>query len=163
MKRLFFMLVLCCMVLCVSACQANVQADIASAGRIGDEQPVSRAMAAKTIALAFYSMEELKALEQSADFPDVSKTDWAYPYINGAVALGYLSGDEDGNFYPEQDLTLLQTQCQCLIACGYNFWKLFYWKADKHSGRIMAFRSKIVCCCKQRMVCLIVVHMVQMV
>lgn len=110
MKRLFFMLVLCCMVLCVSACQANVQADIASAGRIGDEQPVSRAMAAKTIALAFYSMEELQALEQSADFPDVSKTDWAYPYINGAVALGYLSGDEDGNFYPEQDLTLLQTQ-----------------------------------------------------
>lgn len=110
MKRLFFMLFLFCMTICVSACHANIQAEMAPVGRIGDAQSVSRAMAAKTIALAFYGMEELQALEPVADFPDVSKTDWAYPYINGAVALGYLSGDEDGNFYPEQDLTLLQTQ-----------------------------------------------------
>ena len=67
-------------------------------------------MAAKTMALTFYTKEELEGLEQVADFPDVPQTDPFYPYINGAVKLGLLSGDEDGNFYPEKDLTLIQAQ-----------------------------------------------------
>ncbi len=79
-------------------------------GRIGDDLSVSREMAAKTIALSFYTEEELDVLEKKVKFPDVSESDWAYPYINGAVALGFLSGDEDGNFYPQKDLTLIQAQ-----------------------------------------------------
>ena len=87
-----------------------ITGEMAEIGRIGDDLSISRAMAAKTMALTFYTKEELEGLEQVADFPDVPQTDPFYPYINGAVKLGLLSGDEDGNFYPEKDLTLIQAQ-----------------------------------------------------
>ncbi len=94
----------------LSSCGMTQQKIHTEQGRIGDDLSVTRQMAAKTIALSFYTEKELEELEQKADFPDVSETDWAYPYINGAVALGFLSGDEDGNFYPQKDLTLSQAQ-----------------------------------------------------
>lgn len=94
----------------LSSCGMTQQKIHTEVGRIGDDISVTRQMAAKTIALSFYTEKELEELEQKADFPDVSETDWAYPYINGAVALGFLSGDEDGHFYPQKDLTLVQAQ-----------------------------------------------------
>ncbi|MBR3910697.1 MAG: hypothetical protein IKJ54_05315, partial [Anaerotignum sp.] len=47
------------------------------AGVIGEDMPISREMAAKTIALAFYSNEELAGLDIKLDFSDVSPDDWA--------------------------------------------------------------------------------------
>lgn len=109
MKRIcFFLLILTS--LFWTGCGNAVTGEMAEAGRIGDDLSISRAMAAKTMALTFYTKEELEGLEQVADFPDVPQTDPFYPYINGAVKLGLLSGDEDGNFYPEKDLTLIQAQ-----------------------------------------------------
>ncbi len=93
-----------------TGCGNAVTGEMAKIGRIGDDLSISRAMAAKTMALTFYTKEELEGLEQVANFPDVPQTDPFYPYINGAVKLGLLSGDEDGNFYPEKDLTLIQAQ-----------------------------------------------------
>ena len=80
------------------------------AGRIGDEEAVSRELAAKMMALAFYTPKELEEMDKEIDFPDVEESQWAYPYINGAVVMGMLSGDEDGGFHPKDDLTLTQTQ-----------------------------------------------------
>lgn len=109
MKRIcFFLLILTS--LFWTGCGNAVTGEMAKIGRIGDDLSISRAMAAKTMALTFYTKEELEGLEQVADFPDVPQTDPFYPYINGAVKLGLLSGDEDGNFYPEKDLTLIQAQ-----------------------------------------------------
>lgn len=109
MKRIcFFLLIL--ISLFWTGCGNAVTGEMAKIGRIGDDLSISRAMAAKTMALTFYTKEELEGLEQVADFPDVPQTDPFYPYINGAVKLGLLSGDEDGNFYPEKDLTLIQAQ-----------------------------------------------------
>lgn len=109
MKRIcFFLLILTS--LFWTGCGNAVTGEMAEAGRIGDDLSISRAMAAKTMALTFYTKEELEGLEQVANFPDVPQTDPFYPYINGAVKLGLLSGDEDGNFYPEKDLTLIQAQ-----------------------------------------------------
>ncbi|MCI7656936.1 SpoIID/LytB domain-containing protein [Anaerotignum sp.] len=109
MKRIcFFLLILTS--LFWTGCGNAVTGEMAEAGRIGDDLSISRAMAAKTMALTFYTKEELKGLEKVAEFPDVPQTDPFYPYINGAVQLGLLSGDEDGNFYPEKDLTLIQAQ-----------------------------------------------------
>lgn len=109
MKRIcFFLLILTS--LFWTGCGNAVTGEMAEAGRIGDDLSISRAMAAKTMALTFYTKEELEGLEKVAEFPDVSETDAFYPYINGAVQLGLLSGDEDGNFYPEKDLTLIQAQ-----------------------------------------------------
>ena len=109
MKRMLFILWIGISVWCCG-CGASLPVEQAQAGRIGDDLAVSRAMAAKMISLTFYTEEELQDLEAQSDFPDVSTQYWAYPYINGAVALGFLSGDEDGNFYPERDLTLTQAQ-----------------------------------------------------
>ena len=109
MKRIcFFLLILTS--LFWTGCGNAVTGEMAKIGRIGDDLSISRAMAAKTMALTFYTKEELEGLEQVANFPDVPQTDPFYPYINGAVKLGLLSGDEDGNFYPEKDLTLIQAQ-----------------------------------------------------
>lgn len=109
MKRIcFFLLILTS--LFWTGCGNAVTGEMAEAGRIGDDLSISRAMAAKTMALTFYTKEELEGLEQVANFPDVPQTDPFYPYINGAVKLGLLSGDEDDNFYPEKDLTLIQAQ-----------------------------------------------------
>ena len=109
MKRIcFFLLILTS--LFWTGCGNAVTGEMAEAGRIGDDLSISRAMAAKTMALTFYTKEELEGLEQVANFPDVPQTDPFYPYINGAVKLGLLSGDEYGNFYPEKDLTLIQAQ-----------------------------------------------------
>ena len=109
MKRIcFFLLIL--ISLFWTGCGNAVTGEMAKIGRIGDDLSISRAMAAKTMALTFYTKEELEGLEQVANFPDVPQTDPFYPYINGAVKLGLLSGDEDGNFYPEKDLTLIQAQ-----------------------------------------------------
>lgn len=106
MRRILF---LCLGILLFCGCAQQIT-DRAAQGRIGDDHAVSRAEAAKMIALAFYRPEELAELEQTTDFPDVSKEEGQYIYINGAVSMGFFSGDEDGNFYPEKELTLTQAQ-----------------------------------------------------
>lgn len=86
----------------------------AAVGRIGEDIPVSREMAAKTIALAFYTPEELDALaaEDGAELPfsDVSAQDWAAPYILGSMEQGFFAGDEEGRFRPEDSLSLWEAQ-----------------------------------------------------
>lgn len=82
---------------------------LAVQGELGDDIPVSRDLVAKMIALAFYTKDEIKALPETTQFADVAQDGWAYPYINAAVALEMLSGDEAG-FRPEDDLTLWEAQ-----------------------------------------------------
>lgn len=43
--------------------------------------------------------------QPGAAFSDVSKTDWAYPYIIGLVQEGIISGYSDGSFRPGQSIT----------------------------------------------------------
>lgn len=86
----------------------------AAVGRIGEDTPVSREMAAKTIALAFYTPEELDALATEdgvkLPFSDVSAQDWAVPYILGSMEQGFFAGDEEGRFRPEDSLSLWEAQ-----------------------------------------------------
>ena len=63
MKRIcFFLLILTS--LFWTGCGNAVTGEMAEAGRIGDDLSISRAMAAKTMALTFYTKEELEGLEQ---------------------------------------------------------------------------------------------------
>ena len=80
------------------------------AGIIGADRAISREMAAKTIALAFYTKRELEELETKVEFSDVSAEDWAYPYINGCVEKGFFAGSEEGTFRPKADMTLWEAQ-----------------------------------------------------
>lgn len=110
MKRLGLLLFLLAIVLCgcgkISVKETAVRAP---EGTIGDEMPISRAQAAKMIALAFYTPEELEEIADQTAFPDVKKEHWAYTYINAAAELAFFSGDEAG-FRPEDDLLLWEAQ-----------------------------------------------------
>ncbi|MDO4531796.1 MAG: S-layer homology domain-containing protein, partial [Bacillota bacterium] len=79
-------------------------------GIIGLDQPISREMAAKTIALAFYTAAEVEEMKGELPFSDVAEGDWAYPYILACVEAGYFSGSEEGTFRPKDDMTLWEAQ-----------------------------------------------------
>ena len=73
MKKL---LLLGLIALMMTGCTSKVDVSSrAQTGQIGTDISVSREMAAKTIALAFYSNEELDKLDTELDFSDVSKED----------------------------------------------------------------------------------------
>ena len=104
-----------------SACGAEKTAKRAEVGHIGAESSVSREMAAKTIALAFYTNRELEELKTELDFSDLSAEDWAYPYIQGCVEQGFFAGSEEGTFRPAEDLTLWEAQALMdRLAPDYN-------------------------------------------
>ena len=95
------------LLLSLSACGTERSSERAKVGQIGAESSVSREMAAKTIALAFYTNQELDEMETKLDFSDLSEEDWAYPYIQGCVEQGFFAGSEEGTFRPQADLCLL--------------------------------------------------------
>ena len=82
----------------------------AQTGHIGSDIAISREMAAKTIACAFYTADELAALTPEEGFSDVTAEDWASPYIAGCVEQGFFAGSEEGTFRPKDDLTLWEAQ-----------------------------------------------------
>ena len=87
----------------------------AEAGTIGADMPISREMAAKTIALAFYTNDELEKMETELDFSDISVSDWSYPYIKGCVEEGFFVGSEEGIFRPKEEVTLWEAQALIFI------------------------------------------------
>ncbi len=119
MKRKVLLFCLCCVMLCGCMSkepQKNKQtAEVKQntidlpEGRIGDDMPVTRAMAAKMIALAFFSQDELKKIKNEVEFSDIEQDKWYAPYVYGAVSLGFMQGDEDG-FHPDDPITLYQAQ-----------------------------------------------------
>lgn len=60
------------LLLSLSACGTERPAERAKVGQIGAESSVSREMAAKTIALAFYTNQELDEMETKLNFSDLS-------------------------------------------------------------------------------------------
>lgn len=94
----------------LAGCGGEKEAERAPTGHIGADCAVSRQMAAKMIALAFYSNAELDKLETELPFSDVEGADWAYPYIRGCVAQGFFAGSEEGTFRPQDDMTLWEAQ-----------------------------------------------------
>ena len=109
------------LLLSFSACGTEKTAERAEVGHIGTEASVSREMAAKTIALAFYTNRELAELDTKLDFSDLSAEDWAYPYIRGCVEQGFFAGSEEGTFRPAEDLTLWEAQALMdRLAPDYN-------------------------------------------
>lgn len=116
MKGIWIGIVLLLLTGCGAAEQTQAQA-----GRIGEDAPISREMAAKTIALAFYTPQELAGTAWETAFPDVAETDWAYPYIGGCVAQGFFAGGEEGDFRPQDALTLWEAQALMdRLAPDYN-------------------------------------------
>lgn len=109
------------LLLLLSGCGHTGAAKRAEAGHIGSESTISRAMAAKTIALAFATNREMAKTEAKLDFSDLTAEDWAYPYIACCVERGFFAGSEEGSFRPEDDLTLWEAQALMdRLAPDYN-------------------------------------------
>ena len=54
------------------------------------------------------------------DFPDVTPEDWAIAYIGYAVASGYMKGDTEGTFRPNDNITGYEAMLTLLRAVGYD-------------------------------------------
>ena len=77
--------------------------------KVGDELPVSRALAAKMLALALLDRQAVDGLDREMTFTDVDRGAWYDRYVNACVWLGLMTGG-GGEFLPENPLTLVQAQ-----------------------------------------------------
>ena len=76
---------------------------------VGDDQPLSRAMAAKMLSIIFYSIDEIYGAAQAHPFEDVAPDRWYAPYINAVYGLELMRGN-NGRFMPDSPLTIGQAQ-----------------------------------------------------
>ncbi|MDR1559174.1 MAG: SpoIID/LytB domain-containing protein [Clostridiales bacterium] len=77
--------------------------------RIGNDLGVTRAMAAKMLALALYGGNEIDSMEREIEFTDTDKTQWYDKYINAVYIQGCMSGDGD-TFAPNEPFTFEQVR-----------------------------------------------------
>lgn len=79
-------------------------------GTIGDDFPITRALAAKMIALSNETKEEIKSTEKVISFSDISDLDWYEKYVNYVYKKEFMSGINETEFNPNGNLTLQQAQ-----------------------------------------------------
>jgi hypothetical protein len=72
-------------------------------GEFKPDQPMTRAEFAKTI-VTFWSIRGYEADKSDANFKDMGQH-WARDYANAMYNTGFMSGYEDGNFYPDRPIT----------------------------------------------------------
>ena len=77
---------------------------------IGDNLPISRALVAKMLALAYYDQSAIDVMDRSLPFTDTNDGLWYDKYINAAYAHGIIKGGSDGLYRPEDSLTLQEAQ-----------------------------------------------------
>lgn len=53
-------------------------------------------------------------------YPDVPYTHWAAPYVEAAVAAGYVNGYLDGTFHPDENITLAMGVTMAVRLLGYQ-------------------------------------------
>lgn len=89
-------------------------------GDLNLDKNITRAEFCKVILTALgYSDGELNKITDAEDFPDVDSEYWAYLYIKSARRLSLIDGYEDGNFLPENDITLNEVIKIVVNALGY--------------------------------------------
>ena len=97
-------------------------------GTFRANSPVTRAEFVKMVVIGMNlkTPEEITAeteqLEQSA-FNDVNTNDWYYSYVNSAYSLGIVSGNGNGNFNPNGNITREEMSAilmRCIENKGYN-------------------------------------------
>ncbi len=89
-------------------------------GDLNLDKNITRAEFCKVILTAVgYSDGELNKITDAEDFSDVDSEYWAYLYIKSARRLSLIDGYEDGNFLPENDITLNEVIKIVVNALGY--------------------------------------------
>jgi len=80
-----------------------------AAQTIGDDTPISRALAVRMAVLALSDGHTIAGLEREIAYVDSAPNDWFDRYINAAYVLGIIIGDGEG-FRPLDDLTVQEAQ-----------------------------------------------------
>lgn len=117
-KRIFLVFIFAALALggCVKKADIPIKGNVITEGikedvslKPGENIPVSRAVAAKMLALAFSTTEEISNMDKEISFSDVDEKSWYYPYINRVCFLGLMRGTDEG-FLPDEPLNLKQVQ-----------------------------------------------------
>ncbi len=109
MFRNFFV---CFVILMLSGCSLNGggSAQNTVTGTVGENEPVTRAEAARMVSLNKYSLEEINKMERTIAFEDTDISKWYDKYINSAFTAGLIAGVDSTRFAPEEYLSLRQAQ-----------------------------------------------------
>ncbi len=106
-----------------SAVEALVELGIVNGyddGTFLPENVVSRAEMAKLLVVAAGLAPAAELAEGTTKFADVAATHWATGYINVAAEYGYIMGDPDGNFRPDDTVSYAEAITMALRVLGYK-------------------------------------------
>lgn len=84
------------------------------------QRNITRAEFLKMIIMAF----EVKTGSLTDDFNDVSPDDWYYDYVIAGKNAGIVTGDENGNFNPNSNISRQDMSAmlyRCMLESGYSF------------------------------------------
>jgi len=81
---------------------------------------VTRAEFTKLVIAASPLGENVGATTAVSPYPDVPYSHWAAPYVEAAVAAGYVNGYLDGTFHPDEDITLAMGVTMAVRLLGYS-------------------------------------------
>lgn len=127
MFRIFFAVI---MVLALCSCN---KADINNTqlGVVGENEPITRAEAARMVSLNNFTIEEINSMERKITFNDTDISKWYDKYINAAFCANIIAGVDSENFAPEEYLSLKQAQFLLDNMKPDNKVKLQYAQEDK--------------------------------
>ncbi len=97
--------------------------DIMTGNENGDlmlTRHVTRAEFTKLVIAASPLGENVGASTSVSPYPDVPYTHWAAPYVEAAVAAGYVNGYLDGTFHPDEEITLAMGVTMAVRLLGYS-------------------------------------------
>lgn len=97
--------------------------DIMTGNENGDlmlSRSVTRAEFTKLVIAASPLGENVGASTNLSPYPDVPYSHWAAPYVEAAVAAGYVNGYLDGTFHPDETITLAMGVTMALRLLGYS-------------------------------------------
>lgn len=89
-------------------------------GEINSEEPITKEQFAKIIVNIAKLDDEVKHMKDTTIFPDVSSDRWSNGYINVVVEKGYLNGNLDGQFHPNDSLTYAEVCTALVKVFGYQ-------------------------------------------
>lgn len=81
---------------------------------------ITRAEIAKLLVLAGDLDEQLKNSKDNEIFSDVSKSHWAFDFINVAYNNDYIEGNGDGTFSPDNNVTYAEAITMVVRMLGYT-------------------------------------------
>lgn len=97
--------------------------DIMTGNENGDlmlTRHVTRAEFTKLVIAASPLGENVGATTSVSPYPDVPASHWAAPYVEAAVAAGYVNGYLDGTFHPDEEITLAMGVTMAVRLLGYS-------------------------------------------